>query len=656
MGLSEKNRDNEFSENSAFEDSPDDTLNNLKRRDLLGRIFKYLLRYRLKLAMGIFLSFLASILNLFSIAGFVPVFNMLGQTGELEVFGIEKREIVNYERFERGEDLFLYEKVNAFITKSKMKINSIFLGKDSNEAVLTLCAIILPLYLLKVLCIIGTLYLVGTSGLQAVRDIRQELYSHINDLGIEFFAKQKTGFIMSRIINDVELVGKSLSSEFNDALNNVFYIVTHFAFLMLISWKMLLITLFIVPILMSPVSKFAQKIRRAAQGQQERLADMGGHVQEILSGIRVIRAFSMESFVRQRFGVINNELFKNTFKGHYYHQVGPALTELMSTFVILGFLVWGAHEMSSENLSRGLFFAFFFTLIFVMRPLKQVSVMVNLLSNTAVAANRIFDLLDTESEVKEHASALPFHSFEREIIYRNVSFRYPQSESWALQNIELKIQKGKTISFVGSSGAGKSTLLDLIPRFYDVTSGCIEVDGIDIRNFRLKNFRRSIGIVTQSIFLFNASIRDNISYGRKDISQSKIEEVARAANAHDFIEQMPQGYNTPIGERGVMLSGGQRQRIAIARALLRDPPILIFDEATSALDNESELLVQQAIERLLSGRTVFIIAHRLSTVYRSDEIVVMDRGRIMDRGKHEDLLEKSKIYRNLYEMQFSDKS
>ena len=631
-----------------------------ERRRLIRRLFGYVWRYWFRISAGIVLSLLVSLTNLFSLTGFVPIFNALGESGPVQIFTIGGAEKSRYEKYRRGQPLVFYERLSARISGWKMESNSFFEHRSSAETILLLCAVLLPMYVIKIICIIGALFFVGTAGLMAVRDLRMELFAKLNEVGMDFFTEQRTGFIMSRVINDVELVGRSISSEFNDALINLFYIVTHVALLAAISWKMLFITVFIVPILMTPVSRFAGRVRRAARGQQDRLADLGSHVQEIISGIRVIRAFSMEAFERRRFGDTNNELYQNTFRGHYYHQVGPAITEFVSTLVVIGFLVWGAHEIvlaqqtPGTGLSRGLFFAFFFTLIFIMRPLKQVSIMYNLLANAAVAAARIFDLIDREPLIREAPAAVPFSGVGRELRYRSVSFGYPGAAKTALEEVDVTVQRGQTVSLVGSSGAGKSTFVDLLMRFYDPVSGSIEVDGIDLRDFRVRDLRTSIGIVTQSIFLFNASVRENIAYGRPDVSQERVEESARMANAHDFIMELPQGYETPLGERGVMLSGGQRQRIAIARALLRDPPILVFDEATSALDNESEKLVQEAMEKLLANRTVFIIAHRLSTVVHSDMILVLDEGRIVERGTHAELLDNGKTYRKLYEMQFAE--
>lgn len=622
----------------------------------LIRVAGYLSKYKTRIVLGMITSLLVSFANLFSLTAFVPIFDAIGEDGPVKLFQLTGNEQKKLQAYREGEYLEAYDQILVQWISFKSWANSKATKLSARELIFRLCLLIIPVYFLKVLFLTAAIYLIGTAGLFAVRDMRFALYKKLQELGLDYFEQGRTGFIMSRVINDVQLLARSLSQEFQQAVINIFYIVTHLALLAFISWEMLLVMLVAVPVLMSPVNNFASRIRKAAMGQQERLADMGAHVQEILSGIRVIRAFSMEKFEQLRFNLINDRLFRNTFKGHYYHQVGPAITEFVATIVVCGFLAWGAHEIAygEPPLRRGEFFAFFFTLVFIMRPLKQVSVMLNLLGASSAAAERVFEIFDLSGNVKESENPLPFQGVEKEITFENVTFTYPNSDEPAVENINLTVKKGSTVSVVGSSGAGKSTMMDLLPRFYDPGEGAIKIDGTDIRDISIADLRRKIGIVTQSVFLFNATLKDNLTLGRTDFSQEWIEECAKAAFAHEFIEALPSGYMTEVGERGVMLSGGQRQRIAIARAILHDPPVLIFDEATSALDNESEQMVQKAIETLLKGRTVFIIAHRLSTVYRSDEILVMDKGRIAERGTHDDLLKSSNIYKKLYEMQFHE--
>lgn len=672
-----------------------------KSRAVLGRLLRYVLHYPYRVGGGILLATIVSLSNLLSLTSFVPIFNTMGKETNPEIFDLSindymratcyhKRTGIHLEPNYRLEIDAYIQKLNleaartsfcedydlppvqhgtelcacygtdtstrfrTKLTAFKFSTNSQVKDKSPGQAILYICSILLPVYLLKMIGLIGAVYCMGTAGLSAVRDLRKELYDQLNRLGLDFFGKEKTGEIMSRISNDAEIVGRTLSVEFNESLVNIFYIITHLPVLIIINWQLFLITLIIGPLVIGPVSNFAVKIRKAFTNQQQRLAELSGHIQEIMSGIRVIRAFGMENFELKRFQGINERLYQNTFKGHYYHQVGPAITDLMAGMVVIGFLAYGSYAMTEGEMNKGTFMTFFFVLLFVMRPIKQISVMTNLLSAATAAGARIFEILDLKTEVVEKRNAKDFNDLQNAICYKNVSYRYADTNADALSNININIPRGATVALVGASGAGKSTMMDLLPRFYDVSTGSITLDGTDIRDIKLKDLRTAIGIVGQDVFLFNASIRENIAYGRADIADSEIQTAARNANAHEFIQNLPEKYDTAIGERGVMLSGGQRQRIAIARALLLDPPILILDEATSNLDNESEKLVQEALDRLLTGRTVFVIAHRLSTIYRSDTILVLDRARIVEKGTHQELLEVGGVYKKLYDMQFSE--
>lgn len=516
------------------------------------------------------------------------------------------------------------------------------------------CFIVFPVYLLKLIFLAAAVYCINSAGYLAIRDLRSELYVKAQTLPINHFVQEKTGILMSRIINDVEVLGKLISSDLKDAITDFFYIVTHLLLLLYLSWKMFLAVFIVVPIVMGPVSAFADKIRRATRNQQERLSLLNGHLQEVISGIRVIRAFSMEKTEAKRFWEFNQDLSDKTFKGHFYHQVGPSLTELFSSIVVVIFLSFGAYLMEDGTFSRGMFMAFFLTLIFLMRPFKQMSMLSNSIQSAISAGDRVFELLDQETDIRNSANPKFLKKMEKGLSFNNVTYMYPSAKNPAIQEINLEIAKGETIALVGASGAGKSTLVDLVPRLIDPQEGKVLIDGIDLRDLDLSNLRKRIGIVSQQVFLFNGSIRENICYGNQNVTEEQLRTACEQAFAMEFILSFEEGLDTIVGERGVMLSGGQRQRIAIARALLLNPEILILDEATSALDTESERLVQEALESLYKNRTVIIIAHRLSTVQIANRIFTMEDGKIVESGTHTELLQLDGKYKKLYDIQFSE--
>ncbi|WP_167732210.1 ABC transporter ATP-binding protein [Leptospira yasudae] len=625
--------------------------------NIYKRLLKYSFKYKYRLISGIVLSFLVSVLNGASLTSLIPIFDSLG-TGEKTNFEISltKKDKALIQRYEEKDSFTSVESIELRLAHWKVQLNSSLKKMSHDELVLLFCFIVFPVYLLKLIFLAAAVYCINSAGYLAIRDLRAELYAKAQTLPLNHFVQEKTGILMSRIINDVEVLGKLISSDLKDAITDFFYIVTHLLLLLYLSWKMFLAVFIIVPIVMGPVSAFADKIRRATRNQQERLSSLNGHLQEVISGIRVIRAFSMEKVEAKRFWEFNQDLSDKTFKGHFYHQVGPSLTELFSSIVAVIFLSFGAYLMEDGTFSRGMFMAFFLTLIFLMRPFKQMSMLANSIQSAISAGDRVFELLDQETDVRNPANPKFLKRIEKGISFNNVTFTYPGSKNPAIQEINLEIPKGETIALVGASGAGKSTLVDLVPRLIDPQEGSITIDGIDLREMDLSNLRKRIGIVSQQVFLFNGTIRENICYGNSNVSEDRLHAACEQAFAMDFILSMEEGFDTIVGERGVMLSGGQRQRIAIARALLLDPEILILDEATSALDTESERLVQEALESLYKNRTVIIIAHRLSTVQIANRIFTMENGRIVESGTHAELIQLDGKYKKLYDIQFVESS
>ncbi|PJZ71388.1 ABC transporter permease [Leptospira perolatii] len=626
------------------------------------RLLKYSFKYKYRLITGIVLSFLVSVLNAASLTSLIPVFDSLG-TGEKTNFEITltKKDKALLEKKAAHESLNTVDEIEVAFAEYKIKANDFFRSLPQDQLVLLFCMVVFPIYLAKLIFLAGAVYCINSAGYLAVRDLRFELYSKAQDLPLNHFVQEKTGIFMSRIINDVEVLAKLVSSDLKDAITDFFYIVVHLLLLLILSWEMFLAVFIVVPLILGPVSSFADRIRKATKNQQERLSALNGHLQEVISGIRVIRAFSMEKAEALRFWNINNDLSDKTFKGHFYHQVGPSLVELSSSIVAVIFLSFGAYLMEGGKISGGKFslgdfMVFFLTLIFLMRPFKQMGVLSNSIQSAVAAGQRVFELLDSQTDIVQPQNPQFIKKLSKELVFDRVSYTYPNAKNPTLQDLNLTIPRGATIALVGASGAGKSTLVDMIPRLIDPTEGKITWDGIDLRDLDLSSLRKKISIVNQQVFLFNGTIRENICYGSGQVSEEKLREASDLAFASEFILSFDDGFDTLVGERGVMLSGGQRQRISIARALLCNPEILILDEATSALDTESERVVQEALESLYKNRTVVIIAHRLSTVQIADTIFAMENGQIVESGSHQELIKLDGKYKKLYEMQFSESS
>ncbi len=504
---------------------------------------------------------------------------------------------------------------------------------------------VVVLFLLKGIFTFLRGYLMSDIGQRIVRDIRSKLYVKLQFLSMDFFTRKRGGELISRITNDVKLVEDAVSSGSTDLLYEGLQVVLFTFVVFFIHAKLALVTLVLFPIISLPIINVGKALRKLSRQSQEKMADINSILYETILGARIVRAFNMESHEIGKFGEYNRAYYKITMKSKRRSLILSPATEFLGCLAGMFVFIWGGREVIAGKISFGVFGLFLGSLLSMISPFKRLS-QVHALNQQAIAASiRIHEILEVTPTVQEKPGARELTGFKETLVFQDVYFNYATQE--ILQDINLKVRPGETIAIVGPSGTGKTTLVDLIPRFYDPQKGRILIDGIDIRQVTLESLRRQIGIVTQDTILFNDTIRANIAYGDLKAQKDQIIQAAILANAHFFIERLPLGYDTVIGDRGMKLSGGERQRIAIARALLKNPPILILDEATSQLDTESERIVQEALERLMQGRTVFAIAHRLSTVRNAQKIIVLERGRIVEQGTHGELFNKNGLYKKL---------
>jgi subfamily B ATP-binding cassette protein MsbA len=499
-------------------------------------------------------------------------------------------------------------------------------------------------------------YLMTDIGQRVVRDIRDRLFRHILDQSATFFSKRTTGQLMSRITNDVGQVQQAVSETIGDLLREGLSAIGYVVLMFYFEWRLALVSIVGAPIVVYPLIRLGQRVRRSTRRSQEHLEHLSHLTAEAFTGHRIVKAFGAERHEAERFAAASERLYRTNLKITSTVSVLPPLMEFLGGAAVIGLLWYGRQQIASGVTTTGEFLAFIAAAFMLYTPVKRLSRVNANLQQAIAAATRIFEILDTHSEVVESPTARPLTPLTHGIEFQGVSFAYDEGSGRpVLRNVTFGAKAGQVIALVGLSGAGKTTLVNLLPRFYDVTGGAILIDGVDIRDVTLASLRDQVGIVTQETVLFDDTIARNIAYGRPETPRSVIEEAARAAHAHDFIQTLPDKYETKIGERGQRLSGGQRQRLAIARALLKDAPILILDEATSSLDSESELLVQDALANLMRNRTSFVIAHRLSTVRRADAIVTLERGRVAEIGRHEELLAKpAGVYAKLYALQIFD--
>jgi subfamily B ATP-binding cassette protein MsbA len=538
--------------------------------------------------------------------------------------------------------------VNAF--------NHFVFRGDKIQVLFNICILVFFSFLLKNIFGYLQAYFLALTEYASMKDLRDVVYQHLHQLPMSYFKQERVGNLISRLTNDVTAVQASISATFLNLIREPLTIIMFLGIALSISWRLLLLSFLVLPVTMVIITWIGFILRRYSTAIQAKMADITSILQETISGVKIVKAFGMEKYENKKFMDETNSFLKLILKVVRIRNTSSPITEILS--VIVGVIIiyyGGILVLHDKTLTASEFIGFLFAIFQLMPPIKELSSVNNRIQESSAAADRIFEILDTQPAIRNIEHPIKFDTFKDSIEFRNVSFHYEDSDELILDNLSFKVKKGEILAFVGPSGGGKSTLVDLIPRFYDPSSGTILLDNMDIKDIRIEDLRRQMGIVTQETFLFNESITKNIAYGLSEFPFEKIVEASKTANAHNFIMEMPHGYDTIIGERGVKISGGQRQRLSIARALLKNPEIMIFDEATSALDNESELLVQEAIERLMINRTTFVIAHRLSTIRNANNIIVLDRGKVIQYGTHDELIQNEKgLYRKFYEMQFRD--
>ncbi|MEI8202217.1 MAG: ABC transporter ATP-binding protein [Bacteroidota bacterium] len=594
------------------------------------KFLKNLKPYRLNIAFNVLLNILTAGFSVFSLVLIAPFLSILFGIGD--TLGVNNFATNNF--ISKLFDLFTeYIKLN---------------GKSS--ALVLICVGVVVLFFLKNLFTYLSLYYMIPIRNRVVRDIRNKAYEKIVILPLSYYSEHKKGDILTRTINDIQEIEFSIMRPIQSLVRDPISIIFYLIVLMMISYQLTLFVFVLLPLMGLIISTISKSLRRKSVKARIMQSNLLTMIEESISGLKIIKAFNSIRFAEQKYQEENEAFTKLNIKIYRKADLSSPLSEFLGTIVMIGILLFGGNLVLGSNagLKPEVFITYLVLFSQIINPAKAISTAFYNIRKGLAAFTRVEELLNAQEVIIEKPYALPIKSFEKEICFHDVSFAYEDEP--VLKNIQLSIPKGKTIALVGSSGAGKSTLTDLIPRFYDVISGEITIDGIPIQDVNITDLRELIGLVSQETFLFNDSIYNNITFGKTNIPYEEVVSAAKIANAHEFIEQMPKGYHTQIGDRGAQLSGGQRQRVSIARAILKNPPILILDEATSSLDTESEQIVSQAIANIMINRTSIVIAHRLSTIYHADEIIVLDKGEIIERGTHHELLKLNGTYKKLYEL------
>ncbi len=607
---------------------------------MLRRVRPYLPQVLLSVALTFLFALVSSLTILLVMPTFKALFTAGGATGaatpaemlgQVQDFGVKAQ----LDRWYRQFEVWLLQ------------------GEPVEALQRVVVAVVVVILLKNVLQYLATV-MTDWIGLRLVKDLRDDVFAKFLELPLGFYHRYRAGELISRATNDVQIANKTINVSFTNLVRDPAQVFGFLAICLWISWKLTLLALVVLPLTLSVIVMVGKRLRRYSHRQQERLADLTSVLQETVYGIRVVKAFAMEPFENRRYLRESDRLFTQMFKISRMHRATSPLSELLATIVGAVILWYGGRQVFvQQSLAPEAFLTFLTAMFSMIHPIKQLSGVNNGIQEGMAAADRLFEIIDSDSETGNEAGREPLGEVAGRVEMQGVNFSYLPTDP-VLRDIDLVVQPGEVVALVGGNGAGKSTLVDLIPRFYDPQEGRVLVDGRDVREVSLASLRRSLGIVTQEVILFNDTVRANIAYGLSDVPDAAVEAAARAANAHEFIERLPQGYDTVIGDRGTKLSGGQRQRLSIARAILKNPPILILDEATSALDTESEQLVQEAIDRLVQDRTTIVIAHRLSTIRSAHRIYAMRDGRIVEQGSHQELLAAGGVYADLYNLQFRD--